>query len=41
MMSAGLYREEELVERAKELKVNVGADPSADLGPLITKEVQA
>ncbi|KAG2694393.1 hypothetical protein I3760_08G141600 [Carya illinoinensis] len=32
--------EEELVERAKELKVNVGADPSADLGPLITKEAK-
>ncbi|XP_004288501.1 PREDICTED: methylmalonate-semialdehyde dehydrogenase [acylating], mitochondrial-like [Fragaria vesca subsp. vesca] len=30
----------ELVERAKALKVNVGTDPSADVGPVITKEVK-
>ncbi|KAL4644413.1 hypothetical protein ACB092_02G163000 [Castanea dentata] len=32
--------EEELVERAKALKVNAGTDPNADLGPVITKEVK-
>ncbi|KAK4585077.1 hypothetical protein RGQ29_022661 [Quercus rubra] len=32
--------EEELVECAKALKVNVGTDPNADLGPVITKEVK-
>ncbi|XP_062143677.1 uncharacterized protein LOC133851332 isoform X1 [Alnus glutinosa] len=32
--------EEELVERAKELKVNAGTDPHADLGPVITKEAK-
>lgn len=32
-------REGELVDRAKALKVNVGTEPSADLGPVITKEV--
>ncbi|XP_040370465.1 uncharacterized protein LOC112186885 isoform X4 [Rosa chinensis] len=32
--------ERELVERAKALKVNVGTDPSADVGPVITKEVK-
>lgn len=32
--------EEELVERAKELKVNAGTDPDADLGPVITKEAK-
>lgn len=31
---------EELVERAKALKVNAGTDPNADLGPVITKEVK-
>lgn len=32
-------REEKLVERAKSLKVNVGTDPDADLGPVISKQV--
>ncbi|KAL5556598.1 hypothetical protein UlMin_038834 [Ulmus minor] len=32
--------EGELVERAKALKVNVGTDANADLGPVITKEVK-
>ncbi|XP_009364800.2 uncharacterized protein LOC103954704 [Pyrus x bretschneideri] len=32
--------EGELVDRAKALKVNVGTEPSADLGPVITKEVK-
>ena len=27
------------MERAKALKLNVGTDPNADLGPVITKEV--
>lgn len=40
MMAFYLSREEELVERAKALKVNAGTDPNADLGPVITKEVQ-
>jgi malonate-semialdehyde dehydrogenase (acetylating)/methylmalonate-semialdehyde dehydrogenase len=40
MMAIDLSREEELVERAKELKVNAGTDPDADLGPVITKEVE-
>ncbi|XP_057492452.1 methylmalonate-semialdehyde dehydrogenase [acylating], mitochondrial-like [Actinidia eriantha] len=31
--------EEELVERAKKLKVNVGTEPGADLGPVTTKEI--
>ena len=39
MMAIYLSREE-LVERAKALKVNAGTDPNADLGPVITKEVQ-
>lgn len=37
--SVCILREHELVERAKALKVNVGTDPSADLGPVITNEV--
>ncbi|XVF61492.1 hypothetical protein PTKIN_Ptkin08bG0133900 [Pterospermum kingtungense] len=32
--------EEELMQRAKALKVNVGSDPSADVGPLISKQVK-
>lgn len=32
--------EHELVEHAKALKVNAGTDPSADLGPVISKEVK-
>ncbi|OMO56307.1 tRNA/rRNA methyltransferase, SpoU, partial [Corchorus capsularis] len=31
---------EELMERAKALKVNVGSDPDADVGPVISKEVK-
>lgn len=33
------YREEKLVERVKSLKVNVGTDPDADLGPVTNKIV--
>ncbi|EEF29994.1 methylmalonate-semialdehyde dehydrogenase, putative [Ricinus communis] len=32
--------EDELLERAKALKVNAGTDPSADIGPVISKEVK-
>ncbi|KAG5529635.1 hypothetical protein RHGRI_030124 [Rhododendron griersonianum] len=32
--------EEELVERAKELKVNAGTEPGADIGPVISKEAK-
>ncbi|KAL4387744.1 hypothetical protein GQ457_09G011000 [Hibiscus cannabinus] len=32
--------EEELIQRAKALKVNVGSDPGADVGPVISKEVK-
>ncbi|XP_058010360.1 methylmalonate-semialdehyde dehydrogenase [acylating], mitochondrial-like isoform X3 [Hevea brasiliensis] len=32
--------EDELVERAKALKVNAGTDPTADIGPVISKEVK-
>ncbi|KAK9285150.1 hypothetical protein L1049_024335 [Liquidambar formosana] len=32
--------EEELVERAKALKVNAGTEPGADLGPVISAEVK-
>lgn len=35
-----MFREEELLERAKALKVNVGSDPGADVGPVISKEVK-
>lgn len=33
-----LCREEKLVERAKALKVDIGTDPQADLGPVIGKQ---
>lgn len=33
-------REDELVELAKALKVNVGTDPSADVGPVVSIEVE-
>lgn len=33
-------REEELVKRAKALKVDAGTEPGADLGPVISKEVK-
>ncbi|VVA35939.1 PREDICTED: methylmalonate-semialdehyde [Prunus dulcis] len=32
--------ESEILEHVRALKVNVGTDPSADLGPVITKEVK-
>ncbi|XVF15314.1 hypothetical protein REPUB_Repub09cG0140800 [Reevesia pubescens] len=32
--------EEEIMQRAKALKVNVGSDPGADVGPVISKEVK-
>lgn len=32
--------ESEILEHVRALKVNVGTDPSADLGPVITKEVR-
>lgn len=32
--------EEKLVERARALKVNVGTDPGADLGPVISKQAK-
>ncbi|MED6132083.1 Methylmalonate-semialdehyde dehydrogenase [acylating], mitochondrial [Stylosanthes scabra] len=32
--------EEELVQRAKALRVNAGTDPDADLGPVISKEAK-
>ena len=35
-----MFREEELMQRAKALKVNVGSDPGADVGPVISKEVK-
>lgn len=34
-----LFREQELVERAKELKVNAGTEPGTDIGPVISREV--
>lgn len=34
------FREEELVKRAKALKVTAGKEPGADLGPVISKEVK-
>lgn len=34
-----IVREGQLVEHVKALKVNVGTDPNADIGPVITKEV--
>lgn len=39
MLLYNFSREEELVERAKELKVNAGTEPGADIGPVISKEV--
>lgn len=32
--------EDKIVERAKKLKVNVGTDPDADLGPVISKQAK-
>lgn len=40
LMCLSTSREEELVQRAKVLKVNAGTNPGADLGPVISKEVQ-
>lgn len=34
-----LFREDKLAERAKSLKINAGTEPDADLGPLISKQV--
>lgn len=42
LMMQGVYnpcRIEQLVERAKTLKVNAGTEPDADLGPVISKQV--
>ncbi|XP_034910368.1 methylmalonate-semialdehyde dehydrogenase [acylating], mitochondrial [Populus alba] len=39
-VGGSLAWEHELVGRAKALKVNAGTDPSADLGPVISKEVK-
>ncbi|XP_038701973.1 uncharacterized protein LOC119998678 isoform X2 [Tripterygium wilfordii] len=39
-VGASTLWEDELVERAKALKVNAGTDPSADIGPVICKEVK-
>lgn len=38
-MYSNRFREDKLVERARTLKVNVGTDPGADLGPVISKQV--
>lgn len=35
-----MLREEQLKQRAKALKVNVGSDPGTDVGPVISKEVK-
>ncbi|KAJ0097088.1 hypothetical protein Patl1_28356 [Pistacia atlantica] len=35
-----LEKEDELVELAKTVRVNTGTDPTADLGPVISKEVK-
>ncbi|KAI8011076.1 hypothetical protein LOK49_LG06G01955 [Camellia lanceoleosa] len=35
-----LFREDKLVERAKSLKVNVGTEQDADLGPVISKQAK-
>lgn len=34
-----LFREDKLAERAKSLKINAGTEPDADLGPMISKQV--
>lgn len=34
-------REDKLVEHAKAIKVNAGTEPDADLGPVISKQVDA
>lgn len=34
-------REDKLVERAKAIKVNAGTEPDTDLGPVISKQVDA
>ncbi|XP_023543660.1 uncharacterized protein LOC111803473 isoform X3 [Cucurbita pepo subsp. pepo] len=39
-VGSSILWEKKLVECAKALKVNVGTDPNADLGPVITKEVK-
>ncbi|KAI5661310.1 hypothetical protein M9H77_20633 [Catharanthus roseus] len=37
---SGIPAEEKLVERAKALEVNAGTEPSADIGPVISKQVK-
>lgn len=37
---SAFFREDELVELAKALKVNVGTDASADVGPVVSVEVE-
>ncbi|XP_022950509.1 uncharacterized protein LOC111453599 isoform X1 [Cucurbita moschata] len=39
-VGSSILWKKKLVECAKALKVNVGTDPNADLGPVITKEVK-
>ncbi|XP_022132678.1 uncharacterized protein LOC111005478 isoform X2 [Momordica charantia] len=39
-VGSSILWEEKLVECAKALEVNVGTDPNADLGPVVTKEVK-
>lgn len=34
-----IFRDHELVERAKILKVNAGTEAGVDIGPVISKEV--
>jgi len=34
-------REDKLVEHAKAIKVNAGTEPDSDLGPVISKQVDA
>jgi len=38
-LSSNISRENELAKRAKNLKVNAGTVPDADLGPVISKQV--
>lgn len=35
-----MFREDELVKRARKLKISAGIEPDTDLGPVITKQVQ-
>ncbi|KAH6760101.1 aldehyde dehydrogenase 6B2 [Perilla frutescens var. frutescens] len=38
--ASGTQREQKLVERAKELKVDAGTEPGTDIGPVISKEAK-